>query len=112
MSGGPCRRSRGGSRIRSPRDGNDRENPHRARRPVAARRRADWHPLPRSPAGGAVRRAADRAGRRRGLRICPKPRWPVGRMLATKTTVHVADLAAELSYTEERDHPLAVATVE
>src|SRR5215469_5636011 len=37
MSGGPCRRSRVGSRIRSPRDGNNRENPYRARRPITAR---------------------------------------------------------------------------
>jgi GAF domain len=36
---------------------------------------------------------------------------PVGRMLATKTTVHVADLAAEPVYTEERD-PTIVAGVE
>jgi len=33
-------------------------------------------------------------------------RMPVGRMLATKTTVHVADLAAEPVYTEERDPTL------
>jgi hypothetical protein len=39
------------------------------------------------------------ADARRGLRIRPNPRMPVGRMLATKTTVHVADLAAELIYT-------------
>jgi GAF domain-containing protein len=38
-------------------------------------------------------------------------RMPVGRMLATKTTVHVADLAAEPVYTEERD-PTIVAGVE
>jgi GAF domain-containing protein len=31
------------------------------------------------------------------------PRWPIGRMLATRTTVHVADCAAEPLYTEERD---------
>jgi GAF domain-containing protein len=36
---------------------------------------------------------------------------PVGRMLATKTPVHVADLAAEPVYTEERD-PTVVAGVE
>ena len=38
-------------------------------------------------------------------------RMPIGRMLATKTTVHVADLAAEPVYTEERD-PTIVAGVE
>ena len=48
---------------------------------------------------------------RRGWRIRPKPGMPVGRMLATKTTVHVADLAAEPIYTEERD-PAIVAAVE
>ena len=47
----------------------------------------------------------------RGVRIHPKPGMPLERMLATKTTVHVADLAAEPIYTEER-HPLAVAAVE
>ena len=36
---------------------------------------------------------------------------PVGRMLATKTTVHVTDVAAEPIYTEERD-PVIVAGVE
>ena len=39
------------------------------------------------------------------------PRTPVGRMLATKKTVHIADLAAESVYTEERD-PIIVAGVE
>ena len=51
---------------------------------------------------------------RRGLRIRPSSissRMPVGRMLATKTTVHVADLAAEPIHTEDRD-PLIVAAVE
>jgi adenylate cyclase len=38
-------------------------------------------------------------------------RTPVGRMLATKKTVHIADLAAESVYTEERD-PIIVAGVE
>jgi GAF domain len=38
-------------------------------------------------------------------------RMPVGRMLATKKTVHIADLAAESVYTEERD-PTIVAGVE
>jgi two-component system, NtrC family, sensor kinase len=51
------------------------------------------------------------ADARRGLRIRPNPRMPVGRMLATKTTVHVADFAAERIYTEERD-PAIVAAVE
>jgi GAF domain-containing protein len=51
------------------------------------------------------------ADARRGLRIRPNPRMPVGRMLATKTTVHVADSAAERIYTEERD-PAIVAGVE
>ena len=48
---------------------------------------------------------------RRGLRIRPKRGMPFDRMLATKTTVHVADLAAEPIYTEERD-PAIVAAVE
>jgi GAF domain-containing protein len=43
--------------------------------------------------------------------IYPNPRWPIGRMLATRTTVHVADCAAEPLYTEERD-PLWVEGVE
>src|SRR5262249_18281143 len=51
------------------------------------------------------------ADARRGLRIRPPPRTPVGRMLATKTTVHIADLAAEPIYIEER-HPTVVAGVE
>ena len=51
------------------------------------------------------------ASARRGLRIHPKPGMPVGRMLATKTTVHVTDVAAEPIYTEERD-PAIVAAVE
>ena len=37
---------------------------------------------------------------RRRSPIRPDPRMPVGRMLATKTVVHVADLAAEPAYTE------------
>ena len=49
--------------------------------------------------------------KRRGLRIRPKPGMPFDRMLATKTTVHVADLAGEPIYTEERD-PAIVAAVE
>ncbi|MGC1296313.1 MAG: GAF domain-containing protein [Alloacidobacterium sp.] len=51
------------------------------------------------------------AGARRGLRIHPEPGMPVERLLATKTTVHVADLAAEEAYTERRD-PSYVAAVE
>jgi class 3 adenylate cyclase len=39
------------------------------------------------------------------------PRMPLGRMLATKTTVHITDLAAEPVYSEERD-PTMVAGVE
>ena len=48
---------------------------------------------------------------RRGVRIRLNPSWPVGRMLATKTTVHVADCAADPLYTEERD-PLWVEGVD
>ena len=51
------------------------------------------------------------ANARRGLRIRPKPGMPLDRLLATKTTVHVADVAAEPIYTEERD-PAIVAAVE
>jgi GAF domain-containing protein len=40
---------------------------------------------------------------RRQSQIRPNPLTPVGRMLATKTTVHIADLAAEPMYAEERD---------
>jgi hypothetical protein len=39
------------------------------------------------------------ADARRGSQIRPNPRMPVGRLLATKTTVQVADLAAETIYT-------------
>ena len=52
---------------------------------------------------------AEAARRRSPIR--PDPRRPVGRMLATKTTVHIADLAAEPMYAEERD-PSFVAAVE
>jgi class 3 adenylate cyclase len=48
---------------------------------------------------------------RRRLPIRPDPRRPLGRMLATKTTVHVADLTAEPMFAEERD-PTLVAGVE
>ena len=41
----------------------------------------------------------------------PKPRNAVGRTIATKTVVHVADLAAEEAYTERRD-PSYVAAVD
>ena len=41
----------------------------------------------------------------------PNPTNVVGRMIATKTVVHVADLAAEAAYTEQRD-PSYVAAVE
>ena len=41
----------------------------------------------------------------------PDPENPIGRMLATKTVVHVANLAAEQPYLEQRD-PEAVAAVE
>jgi class 3 adenylate cyclase len=51
------------------------------------------------------------ASARRGLRIHPEPGIPLGRLLATKTTVHVTDVAAEPIYTEER-HPVFVAAVE
>ncbi len=37
---------------------------------------------------------------RRGSPIRPDPNFPVGRMIATKTVVHVADLASEHAYTE------------
>jgi GAF domain-containing protein len=41
----------------------------------------------------------------------PDPTGPLGRMLETKTAVHVADIATERSYTEERQ-PGIVAAVE
>ncbi len=37
---------------------------------------------------------------RRGSPIRPDPNFPVGRMIATKTVVHVADLASKHAYTE------------
>ena len=43
--------------------------------------------------------------------IRPSPGHPLGRMLATKAAVHVADLAADEAYTERRD-PDFVAAVE
>ena len=51
------------------------------------------------------------ASARRGLRIHPEPGTPGERLLATKKTVHVADVAAEPIYTEER-YPAIVAAVE
>src|SRR5271169_2666158 len=48
--------------------------------------------------------------RRRSL-WCPKPTYAVGRTIATKTVVQVADLAAEQAYIEQRD-PSYVAAVE
>jgi len=41
----------------------------------------------------------------------PTPKSATGRMVATKTVVHVADLAADPGYIEER-HPASVASVE
>ena len=41
----------------------------------------------------------------------PSSRTPLGRLIATKTTVHVVDAAAEQAYTERRE-PEFVATVE
>ena len=41
----------------------------------------------------------------------PAPNTPAGRAVATKTVVHVADLAAEQAYVEQRD-PATVAAVE
>jgi GAF domain-containing protein len=41
----------------------------------------------------------------------PGPQTPTGRMLTTKTMVHIADLAADRAYTKERV-PLTVAAVE
>ena len=38
----------------------------------------------------------------------PDPKLPVGRMLATKTLVHVADLAADPAYIEQRDPAIVV----
>ena len=48
---------------------------------------------------------------RRRSPIRPSPGHPLGRMLATKAAVHVADLAAGAGYTERRD-PDFVAAVE
>jgi two-component system, NtrC family, sensor kinase len=48
---------------------------------------------------------------RRRSPIRPSPGHPLGRMLATKAAVHVADLAADAGYTERRD-PDFVAAVE
>jgi class 3 adenylate cyclase/putative methionine-R-sulfoxide reductase with GAF domain len=48
---------------------------------------------------------------RRRLPRRPDANTPLGRMVATKTVVHVADLATEQAYIEQRD-PAAVAAVE
>jgi class 3 adenylate cyclase len=48
---------------------------------------------------------------RRGWRVRPKLGMPLGSVLATKTTVHVTDVATEPIYTEERE-PAIVAAVE
>jgi class 3 adenylate cyclase len=48
---------------------------------------------------------------RRRLPVRPSPGHPIGRMVATKTVVHIDDLAAEPSYIEHR-LPAAVAAVE
>jgi two-component system, NtrC family, sensor kinase len=47
---------------------------------------------------------------RRRLPLRPSPRTPIGRMVATKTVVHVTDLAGEKSYIERA--PSIVAAVE
>jgi GAF domain-containing protein len=39
----------------------------------------------------------------------PNPKAPVGRMVATKTVIHVADLAADESYIQERLPPIVTA---
>ena len=54
--------------------------------------------------------AAFAEARRRSL-LRPSPETPIGRMVATKTIIHVVDLAAEPGYTEQR-HPTIVAAVE
>src|SRR5262249_38888799 len=41
----------------------------------------------------------------------PRAKLPLGRMIATKAVVHIADLAAESAYIKER-HPVFVAAVE
>jgi two-component system, NtrC family, sensor kinase len=51
------------------------------------------------------------AEERSRLPFHPDPTGPLGRMLETKTVVHVADIATERSYTEER-RPGIVAAVE
>ena len=51
------------------------------------------------------------AEHRRRTSVGPNPKSATARMLATKAAVHVADLAAERTYTEDRD-PLVVAAVE
>ena len=51
------------------------------------------------------------AEHRRRTSVGPNPKSATARMLATKAAVHVADLAAERTFTEDRD-PLVVAAVE
>ena len=48
---------------------------------------------------------------RKGSLLRPSPNGPFDRMLKTKKVVHVADVAAEKAYTEQR-HPSIVAAVE
>jgi signal transduction histidine kinase len=47
---------------------------------------------------------------RRSLPLRPNNETPIGRMLATKTVIHVADVAAEQAYAER--HPIVVSGVE
>ena len=68
--------------------------------------------------GGALHLVAARntppafaAEARRRSQYRPDPKTVTGRMLATKAVVHIADLAAERAYIEER-HPAFVAGVE
>ena len=68
--------------------------------------------------GGALHLVAARntppafaAEARRRSQYRPDPKTVIGRMLATKAVVHIADLAAERAYIEER-HPAFVAAVE
>jgi GAF domain-containing protein len=51
------------------------------------------------------------AEHRRRTSVGPNPKSATARMLGTKAAVHVADLGAERTYTEDRD-PLVVAAVE
>jgi class 3 adenylate cyclase/putative methionine-R-sulfoxide reductase with GAF domain len=49
--------------------------------------------------------------RRRSPHFRPSPKAPFGRMVATKTVVHVTDLTADRGYIEQRD-PVTVSAVE